>query len=117
MSDLESVKSYIERKLKDVESNLKRFPDRSQQYHKEACDKLQTLEDSSSEAEAYKTEATALLNDWQNRLLVLGARNARRNDGSCLEYGLNFHLDRFTSAVCIFFLAWLFLLFSNFHLF
>ena len=32
-------------------------------------------------------------------LMVQNARNARKNDGSCLEYGLKYHLDHFNSAV------------------
>ena len=32
-------------------------------------------------------------------LMIQNARNARAEDGSCLEYGLDYHLDHFTSAV------------------
>ena len=34
-------------------------------------------------------------------LLVKKARNARRADGSVLEYGLEHHLNGFVNAVCI----------------
>ena len=34
-------------------------------------------------------------------LMIRTARNARRKDGSCLEYGLKYHLEHFTSAVSI----------------
>ena len=33
-------------------------------------------------------------------LLIQNAKNARREQGSCLEYGLDYHLKGFTNAVC-----------------
>ena len=32
-------------------------------------------------------------------LMIQNARNARSNDGSCLEYGLEYHLRNFNGAV------------------
>ena len=34
-------------------------------------------------------------------LAIQNARNARCKDGSCLEYGLDYHLNNFNSAVCV----------------
>jgi hypothetical protein len=35
-----------------------------------------------------------------NKILVTKARDARKADGSVLEYGLDWQLERFVGAVC-----------------
>ena len=34
-------------------------------------------------------------------LMIQQARNARQKDGSCLEYGLDYHLKALNDSVCI----------------
>ena len=60
------------------------------------------------------TEAQETINECENALnlyktivdplriplLIQNARNARQKDGSCLEYGLEYHLKNLSSAVC-----------------
>ena len=58
------------------------------------------------EAAATIEECEAVLTDYKNivekariPLLIQNLRAARRADGSCLEYGLDFHLRGFNSSV------------------
>ena len=59
------------------------------------------------------TEAQETINECENALnlyktivdplriplLIQNARNARRKDGSCLEFGLDYHLEKFNNMV------------------
>ena len=53
-------------------------------------------------------ECEALLETYNNvveavriPLMIQNARNARKADGSCLEYGIEYHLKNLNAAVCI----------------
>ena len=59
------------------------------------------------------TEAQETINECENALnlyktivdplrvplIIQNARNARKKDGSCLEFGLDYHLDKFKNMV------------------
>ena len=76
---------------------------------------MEWLEDFKSQFERYE-EAQEIIRECESALevytkvvesvriplMVQNARNARQKDGSCLEYGLEYHLKNFNAAVCIF---------------
>ena len=93
-----------------------RFPERDEQYITEQTklkDTLvQWLEEFKSKLGEYD-EAKSTIEECENcialynkvvgaarvPMMIKQARNARRNDGSCLEYGLEYHLKQMNSAV------------------
>jgi hypothetical protein len=93
-----------------------RFPERDNEWVearvKEQKLLVEWLEDFKSKFGEYKeatetmTECQKALDKYQDKvesvrskLLIQNARNARRADGSVLEYGLKYHLDRMNGAL------------------
>lgn len=97
------IRSYIDSRLKNIETNLERFFDRSETAFKEAQEKLQSIQNkSASNIVALVQEKKPILQEWSDKLAVLKACNARRKDGSVLEYGLSYHLKNFVGSVRIY---------------
>ena len=57
----------------------------------------ETIKECESALELYKKVVDAV----KIPLMVKNARNARRADGSCLEYGLEYHLKNFIGPVSL----------------
>ena len=93
-----------------------RFPERDNEWIEERTKQnellVEWLEDFKSKLGEYEQsletiqECEAALTLYKNvvgavrvPLMVNNARKARRADGSCLEYGLDYHLERFVGAV------------------
>ena len=97
-----------------------RFPNRDNEWLEEQTKSkellVQWLEDFKTKAGEYD-EATSTIEECEKALslfkkvvgkvkgtlLVQNARNARRADGSVLEYGVEYHLRGFVGAVCNFY--------------
>ena len=61
------------------------------------------------ECEALLDKYREIIDPIRVPLMIQNARNARRKDGSCLEFGLDYHLKNFTAAVCIFINSYFFI--------
>ena len=62
---------------------------------------VQEAEETIRECESALEVYTKVVESVRIPLMVQNARNARQKDGSCLEYGLQYHLKNFNAAVRI----------------
>ena len=95
----------------------KRFPERSNQWLQERTKEkellVQWLEDFKSKFGHY-TQSAALIEQCENAIALYkssvekikipleieNARNARKQQGSVLEYGFDYHIRQFSGLVC-----------------
>ena len=64
--------------------------------YQEYDEATKTIEECETTLESYRT----ITDPYRIPLLIKNAIHARKAQGSCLEYGLEFHLTRFVAAVC-----------------
>ena len=88
---------YIEERKKQKELLVEWLED-FKSKHGEYDEAKETIEECEKALELYSKVVEAV----RVPLMIQNARNARQKDGSCLEYGLKYHLDHFNSAVCFF---------------
>ena len=114
----EQTTTYKQQQLEKGIPGDPRFPDRDNEWIAERVKQkellVEWLEDFKSKLGDYEearetiAECESTLDRYKQvveavriPLMIQNARNARRADGSCLEYGLEFHLKNFNAAVSI----------------
>ena len=70
--------------------------------HGEYLESVQTVEECETALDKYQT----VVEKVRVPLMIQNARNARKKEGSCLEYGLEYHLKGFNASVGFHFLIY-----------
>lgn len=88
---------WIEARVKEKELLVQWLED-----FKSKCGEYVESHETIQQCETALTQYSTVVDSVRVPLMIQNARNARRKDGSCLEYGLETHLNNLKAAVCIF---------------